>query len=140
MALTLRKQMATTLLLICSLAVNGVSWSPRQLGDKMEAPAHGVCPPCELLFTKLEDTGANGKLSQVVNVQERGEPKSGTGVMYFWAIATFMKTCEYLRELYGEEACWCKWGASQGQERHRNDRPGIETDHLSDVIYLVVNV
>lgn len=108
MTLTLRQQMVTTLLLIGYLAVNGVSSSSRRLLHNKEASAHEVCPPCELLFSKLEDTGANGKLSQVVHVQERGEPKSGTGVMYFWAIATFLKTCDYLRELYGEETCWCK--------------------------------
>ena len=61
------------------------------------------CPPCELLFSKLEKTGRYGKLAQEVRVQERGEPKSGTGFMYLWASATLIHTCDYLRELFGEQ-------------------------------------
>ena len=102
MGLTLRLRIVTTLLLITCLGVNGVSWSPRQLRVET-GRSRRVCPPCELLFSKLEDTGRNGKLSQFVTVQERGEPKSGTGLVYFWAIASFMKTCKYLGNLYGEE-------------------------------------
>ncbi|CAN0305282.1 unnamed protein product, partial [Scytosiphon promiscuus] len=44
------------------------------------------CPPCEDLFLKLE-AGADGRLSQSIEMQERGEPKSGTGMMGIWARA-----------------------------------------------------
>ena len=105
MGTTLRQQLVTMLLVTSDLAASGVFWSPRQLLVQKETPVQDICPPCELFFTKLEDTGGNGKLSQFVAVQERGEPKSGTGFMYFWAIATFIKTCDYLKGLYGEETC-----------------------------------
>ena len=62
-----------------------------------------LCPPCELFFTKLEKTGRDGKLTQDVRVQERGEPKSGTGLLFFWGSAALMRTCDYLQELYGEK-------------------------------------
>lgn len=64
-----------------------------------------ACPPCELLFRNLEPTGSDGKLSQVVRVQERGEPKSGTGMMFDWATGGLVRTCEYLQFLFGEETC-----------------------------------
>lgn len=67
----------------------------------------GACPPCELLFSKLERTGRYGKLAQDIMVQERGEPKSGTGIMYSWALAALMHACDYLEELFGEET-WHK--------------------------------
>lgn len=98
--------MVATLLLISCLAVHGVSRSPRQPRIKKEKSAQDRCPPCELLFSKLEDTRGNGKLSQLVTVQERGEPKSGTGFMYFWGIASMIRTCRYLKQLYGEKPTW----------------------------------
>lgn len=69
---------------------------------EMDPPAQDPCPPCELLFSKLQSGGRDGKLIQHVKVQERGEPKSGTGFMYFWATATFIRTCRYLQGLYGK--------------------------------------
>jgi len=103
MGLTLRQRMVMALALICP-AVNGVSSSPRHLRVKNETPVQEICPPCELLFSKLENAGTNGKLTQLVKVQERREPKSGTGLVYFWAIASFMKTCDYLQGIFGEES------------------------------------
>lgn len=63
-----------------------------------------ACPPCEMLFSKLERTGKNGKLTQDVRVQERGEPKSGTGIIYSWTTAALINTYDYLQGLFGEEA------------------------------------
>ena len=63
-----------------------------------------ACPPCELLFRQLESTGKNGKLTQDVRVQERGEPKSGTGMMFDWGTGALVRTCDYLRDLFGEKA------------------------------------
>lgn len=68
------------------------------------------CPTsCELVFEKLGE-GINGSPSgnrsiQHVEVQERGEPKSGTTFMYQWAMAALSRTCVYLRKAYGEESC-----------------------------------
>lgn len=49
------------------------------------------CLPCEGLFSKLE-AGPNGRLSQVVEIQQRGEPKSGTTLMWAWARKTLAET------------------------------------------------
>lgn len=67
------------------------------------------CPPCELFFRNLEEAheDGNGKLSQVVRVQERGEPKSGTGFMFDWAMGTVVHTCNYMKGLYGEAKRVC---------------------------------
>lgn len=89
--------------LILFLAVHWVSSSrisPRVA--KLEHIAE-ACLPCELIFGKLERTGRNGKLVQDVRVQERGEPKSGTGLMYFWASAALRHACAYLQGMFGEE-------------------------------------
>lgn len=64
-----------------------------------------VCPPCDLLFSKLEPAGVEGKLVQHVKIQERGEPKSGTGFMFSWAGGTLIQTCRYLQSAFGEESC-----------------------------------
>lgn len=64
----------------------------------------GECPSCEDLFSNLE-TGAEGRLSQVVEIQERGEPKSGTGMMGIWARAALRSTCDFLSSTYGRETC-----------------------------------
>ena len=65
--------------------------------------SHEKCPPCELFFRKLAESGEDGKLVQEVKVQQRGEPKSGTSFMYDWATATLLRTCDYLKYLFGAE-------------------------------------
>lgn len=72
-----------------------------------ELNQYETCPPCDSLFLKLENTGQRGKMSQVVRVQERGEPKSGTGMMFDWATASLLRTCEYLQDNFGEETEVC---------------------------------
>ena len=102
------------LLMILSLliAASGVSSSssssssallPRVSGT---ADTEEACPPCELLFSKLERTEKKkgNLLSQHIRVQERGEPKSGTGVAYFWATAGLIHACHYLQEHFGKES------------------------------------
>ena len=136
MGTTLRQLMVTSLLLISCRVVNSVSWLPRPSRVKDETPVEETCPPCELLFTKLEDKGGDGRLTQHVKVQERGEPKSGTGLMYFWAIATFTKTCDYLKRLYGEERSVESRCAnrlqSHSQEGRGHDLTGLDTFHSFD--------
>lgn len=92
------------MLLISFLAVNGVSSARTNQRVATTGHIEEACPPCELLFAKLERTGRNGKLAQDITVQERGEPKSGTGLLYFWASAALRHTCAYLQQLFGEEA------------------------------------
>ena len=86
------------------LVVNGVSSIDIQPRGSQEEVSEEQCPPCEVLFSKLKRTGRSGKLAQHVKVQERGEPKSGTTVMYRWARASMTHTCNYLQELFGEES------------------------------------
>lgn len=95
----------TMLLLGSFLAVGGLSWPQRQLPSVEQEPMEDLCPPCELFFRKLEENKETGKLTQVVTVQERGEPKSGTGLMLDWATGALDHTCLYLQLLYGEATC-----------------------------------
>lgn len=100
----LRRMMAMVLLIFC-LAVDEASafhTRPRILETEYMEEA---CPPCELLFSRLERTVGGVKLSQNVHVQERGEPKSGTGILFFWATAALMHACNYLQDQFGEETC-----------------------------------
>lgn len=130
MGLTLLQLIMKTMLLISSLSINGASSSLHHRSVEVGDPAQDKCPPCELLFTKLQSGGRNGKLTQFVRVQERGEPKSGTGFMYFWATATFIRTCRYLQGLYGKQMCvpHCrgKPATSYSQVRYGNFRPGVD--------------
>ncbi|CAM9437971.1 unnamed protein product [Ectocarpus fasciculatus] len=64
----------------------------------------GLCLQCEELFSKLQD-GPNGKLLQISQIRQRGEPKSGTSFMYHWAAVVLEHTCEHLRGMYGSESC-----------------------------------
>lgn len=92
------------LLVICCPAVGGMSSLPPGTSVARERfDTVGACPPCELLFRNLEPTGQDGKLTQVVRVQERGEPKSGTGMMFDWATASLIHACDYLKHYFGEE-------------------------------------
>lgn len=68
-----------------------------------DEPSDG-CPPCNLFFTRLE-LGEDGSRVQHVEVQERGEPRSGTGSMFDWAGESIIHTCNYLKQLFGEESC-----------------------------------
>lgn len=105
-------------LLISCLAVDEASafhTRPRFLDtENMEE----ACPPCELLFSRLERTVGGVKLSQSIHVQERGEPKSGTGILFFWATAALIHACNYLQEQFGEKACITRHPRTVG---HRGD-------------------
>lgn len=67
------------------------------------------CPAsCDLIFEKLGQ-GVHGKSEgrdvQHVEVQIRGEPKSGTTFMYEWGTGALSRTCLYLQNAYGKESC-----------------------------------
>ena len=91
------------MLLTSSLVVDGAHSSPRRLQVSNEEHTDYPCPPCGLLFSKLEKTGSNGKLAQDIRVQERGEPKSGTGISFYWAWAALIHACGYLEEIFGKK-------------------------------------
>lgn len=93
--------MTTMTLWVSCLAVNE-GLVPNFQMSLVDVDQADACPPCELLFSKLEPAGKNGKLTQHIRVQERGEPKSGTAVMYEWASGTLVWTCHYLQQLFGE--------------------------------------
>ena len=48
-----------------------------------------------------------------VEVQERGEPKSGTGFMFEWAGGMLMHACDYLNMVFGESSCTIKYSLSR---------------------------
>ena len=80
-------------------------WSGKAVQTEEEA-----CPPCELLFRQLESTEKNGKLTQDVRVQGRGEPKGGKGKVFDWGTGALMHMCDYLQDVFGEEADLYAWG------------------------------
>lgn len=83
------------------MAVVGLSSSQNHPSSVEKEPGGEWCPPCEIFFTKLEKNAETGKLNQVVRVQERGEPKSGTGMIFDWATGALDETCNYLKRFYG---------------------------------------
>ena len=86
------------------LAVGGLSASKPDISgvNNEERIKQEPCTPCEDFFNKLKLNEENGLLSQAVKVQERVEPKSGTGMMFDWATAALVQTCGYLQGLFGE--------------------------------------
>lgn len=99
------KLMTTTMMLGSFLTVGGLSSLHSMIPSVELEPREEPCPPCELLFRKLEKNKKTGKLTQVVRVQERGEPKSGTSLMLDWATGALDQACIYLQRLYGEATC-----------------------------------
>ena len=97
--------MLTKLVLVSFLAVGGQSSSQLHISVVEEEPKEKGCPPCELFFHKLDKNEETGNLAQVVRVQERGEPKSGTGMMFDWATGALDQMCKHLQLLYGEVTC-----------------------------------
>lgn len=72
------------------------------------------CPRrCDLLFARLEDgpQGDSGARVQHVEVQERGEPKSGTGMLFEWATGALAYSCIYLQKAYGRNSCRIEWNS-----------------------------
>eukprot|EP00903_Cladosiphon_okamuranus_P020051 g18417.t1 len=62
------------------------------------------CPRCVDLFSKLE-SGPDGRLSQMVEIQQRAAPKSGSTMMGNRANGVLRGTCDWLNSLYGSETC-----------------------------------
>lgn len=69
------------------------------------------CPiSCQSLFNKLEyKSESGGLMSQLVNVVERGEPKSGTGFMTGMATVALAHFCHFLQRAYGQKSCWVEF-------------------------------
>lgn len=90
-------------------------WRPRH----WEPLSEESCPPCDLLFGKLEEKGRSSSTYwsrrgqrqriQHVEVEERGEPKSGTGVIFEWAMSVLSHTCRYLESAFGRGTCRIEW-------------------------------
>lgn len=96
--------MKSVMLLVACLAVGGLSsTTPDTSVAKEGFVTEEACPPCELLFRNLKRISSDGKLAQVVRVQERGEAKSGTDMMFDWATGALVRSCDYLKYFFGEE-------------------------------------
>ena len=74
------------------------------------------CLPCVDLFSKLE-AGPDGRLSQVIEMQQRGEPKSGTTMMGIRAKLILRGACQLLGAMYGDETC----ALSESTEQHEHE-------------------
>ena len=92
------------MLLSSGLAASGLPVLLQNVSAAFEVLTAEACPPCELLFRNLKHTGDSGKMVQDVKVQERGEPKSGTGLMFAWASGSLIRTCDYLQQMFGEKS------------------------------------
>ena len=95
-----------------ALWVIGVGLLATASGDSniLESPATVECPAdCDALFSKLvAGPDGRGKV-QNVEVQVRGEPKSGTGMMAEWSWGALANVCLYLQKVYGEKSCEIVW-------------------------------
>ncbi|CAM9993163.1 unnamed protein product [Ectocarpus fasciculatus] len=88
------------------------------------------CPPCETMFGKLN--GAD----QHVELQLRGEPKSGTSFMFEWAVNALMVTCEELRRLYGESTCTVGWRSMFSRRKPKPVTPETALIDMKEVFFV----
>ena len=102
------------LLLVLFLAWIGLS-SPISSISVVKQETTEWCPPCENFFRKLEKDEGQAKLTQVVRVQERGEPKSGTSILFDWSTGALVATCEHLKRFYGETTYRMHFGTAAGR-------------------------
>lgn len=98
------------------LEAEGSSQQPmvsEQLSEAYRSTA-AQCRPCALLFTKLstkelgatiDERGRRDVYEQIIKMIERGEPKSGTGMMLQMAGGCLVHTCDYLNGIFGENSC-----------------------------------
>lgn len=88
------------LILVLQLGWLGTPWRKPELQEG--------CPPCDLFFSRLDEQpgGLYGKgRVQTVEMQMRGEPKTGTTFMFHWSHVLLVKTCEYLNGFFGVGSC-----------------------------------
>lgn len=85
------------LVLLCWLAEH------KTTASLLENIRDDKCPSCGVLFSKLEPMGRKGMLVQDIKLQERGEPKSGTGFMFDWGTEALVYACKYLQLMFGEQ-------------------------------------
>ncbi|CAM9470199.1 unnamed protein product [Scytosiphon promiscuus] len=100
---------------LCAALLSGAATTAEGLRifqpENREPLASEACPnSCSDVFSKLED-GPPGRptKTQRIQVQERGEPKSGTGFMFEWATIALGHSCMFLQNAYGERSCWIEW-------------------------------
>lgn len=75
---------------------------------EVQTSLNKACPEsCEDIFPLLQPA-VRGKI-QNVDIQVRGEPKSGTGMMAEWAWGSLAHACLYLERLYGKSSCSISW-------------------------------
>ncbi|CAM9337264.1 unnamed protein product [Ectocarpus sp. 13 AM-2016] len=94
------------LVLLGAKVVDAADQSPKPVSGKRSLGEQGgvQCLPCEGLFKNLEEA-PDGKLLQKSQLQLRGEPKSGTGFMFDWAVGILQLTCKHLQGMYGLTSC-----------------------------------
>ncbi|CBN79477.1 hypothetical protein Esi_0254_0001 [Ectocarpus siliculosus] len=110
---------------------SGGAWSSLETGStglrKLQADE---CPPCETMFGKL-----NGA-QQHVELQLRGEPKSGTSFMFEWAVNALMVTCEELGRLYGEGTCTFRWRGFFSRRKQKPVSPETALVDMKEVFFV----
>lgn len=81
----------------------------------------GGCPVCDALFSNLETT-PTGERVQIVSQQQRGEPKSGTALIFYWAASAIFRSCDYLKYHFGQESCTTWVNRNDGSEGSHGNR------------------
>lgn len=76
----------------------------------------GPCPRCNTVFSMINTTNSEDRV-KIVEIQQRGEPKSGTTFMYQWAHGALVHTCEYLRQWYGQDTCHLERSTPIGRQK-----------------------
>eukprot|EP00752_Nemacystus_decipiens_P012793 g11328.t1 len=110
------------------------AWNSPNGGDfdhdlAKEEQREDACPACESMFGKLV-----GK-KQHVELQLRGEPKSGTSFMYEWAINALMVTCSRLEQLYGRDTCQVSWRRIISRKTiHNKVAAGTKSIEMKEVV------
>lgn len=110
----------TKLLLFAGFVVTAVvpaNALPKYLPRPVNDAELEECPPCDILFSRLQDS-PDGTRSQHVDMQVRGEAKSGTSFMFKWASEALKTACTYLKRSFGESSC-------QIDEESVPGRPGV---------------
>lgn len=109
------------LALLLTLAAASVPASTSLL-PKIEARALSAaakssteCIPCDVLFSELRSTDS-GRRVQEVQMQLRGEPKSGTGFIHQWASGMLYHACEFLQRSFGKDTCRMAWESEDPEE------------------------
>lgn len=107
---------------LLAAAVSPLTWRP------VRGSEAGDCPACDALFSYLETT-PTGERVHIAYQQQRGEPKSGTGIAFDWATNALFHACSYLKYYFGEASCEIRWSNPSPFSGERRNRTLVFEPH-----------